>query len=267
MPLLRFLFAQALSWAIVLAAIRAGVPLAGFALAIAQGTGAALISHLLRAPRWWQYFHAGFSTLVWLSSHWAIAPGWFLAGFILLGLFYWTTFRTQVPLFLSNRATVAALAALLPPTPARVLDAGAGTGSALRPLAAARPDCSFVGIEAAPAPWLIGRLMAGARANLAWRRGDFWAEDWSPYDVVYVFLSPVPMARVWAKATQEMRPGSRLISNSFEIPGVTPQQRVPADAAGGRPLFVYAPGTRTRTPEKGRKNASLPATPATPSPG
>ena len=263
MPLLRFIFAQALSWAIVLAAIRAGVPLAGFALAIAQGAGAALISHLLRAPRWWQYFHAGFSVLVWLSSHWAIAPGWFLAAFIVLGLFYWTTFRTQVPLFLSNRATVTALAALLPPTPARVLDAGAGTGSALRPLAQTRPDCSFVGIEAAPAPWFIGRLMAGARANLTWRRGDFWAEDWSAYDVVYVFLSPVPMARVWAKATQEMRPGSRLISNSFEIPGLTPRQAVPANAAGGRPLFVYTPGADAETREKARKTASVSATPPT----
>ncbi|HSX69654.1 MAG TPA: class I SAM-dependent methyltransferase, partial [Pseudomonas sp.] len=42
------------------------------------------------------------------------------------------------------------------------------------------------------------------------------------YDVVYCFLSPAPMAELWTKARSEMRPGSLLISNSFEIPGVAP---------------------------------------------
>jgi hypothetical protein len=32
---------------------------------------------------------------------------------------------------------------------------------------------------------------------------------------VYAFLSPVPMAEVWRKASTELRPGALLVSNSF----------------------------------------------------
>ena len=262
MPLLRFLLVQLIAWALIFVALALGAPLAGSALALAQGLCAALIGFWIGAAAWWLIFHLAFVPLIWLSSQMTIAPGWFLAAFVVMALFYWTTFRTQVPLFLSNRNTVDALARLLPTRAARVLDAGAGTGSALRPLASERPDCQFVGVEAAPAPWLIGHLLAGKQHNLEWRRGDMWSLDWSDFDVVYVFLSPVPMARVWAKACAEMRPGSRLVSNSFEIPDVAPERVIPARAGGGRTLFVYAPAAAKTTADKHKKTASVPSTSA-----
>lgn len=49
---------------------------------------------------------------------------------------------------------------------------------------------------------------------------DFWDVDWQAFDVIYVFLSPLVMPAVWEKACASLRPGSMLISNSFEIPGV-----------------------------------------------
>ena len=259
MLLLRFLLAQTIAWALIFVALILGAPLAGLALAIAQGLCAALAAQRMGAAAWWLVFHLAFVPLIWLSSQLTIAPGWFLAAFVVMALFYWTTFRTQVPLFLSNRKTVDALARLLPTQAARVLDAGAGTGSALRPLANARPDCQFVGVEAAPAPWLIGRLLAGDQRNLDWRRGDMWSLNWSDFDVVYVFLSPVPMARVWKKACAEMRPGSRLVSNSFEVPGVTPERVIPARAGGGRTLFIYAPTGATTSDEQREETASIPS--------
>jgi hypothetical protein len=56
--------------------------------------------------------------------------------------------------------------------------------------------------------------------DIAW--GDFWRVDLKDYDVVYAYLSPAPMARLWNKAVREMRPGSVLVSNTFAVPGVTP---------------------------------------------
>lgn len=259
MPLLRFLLAQLIAWALIFATLTLGVPLAGFLLAITQGLCAALVAQRIGAAAWWLIIHLAFVPMIWLSSQVGIAPGWFLAAFVVLAMFYWTTFRTQVPLFLSNRKTVDALARLLPTQGARVLDAGAGTGSALRPLANARPDCQFVGVEAAPAPWLIGRLLAGEQHNLDWRRGDMWSIEWSDFDVVYVFLSPVPMHRVWKKACAEMRPGSRLVSNSFEVPGVAPERVIPACAGGGRTLFVYSPSATTTSDEQREETASIPS--------
>ncbi len=239
MPLLRFLLAQGAGWAIIFALLKLGLPLSGLPLALGQGLLAAVAARLLRSEQWWLAVHLLFTPLVWLASHWSISPLWYLAGFAVLSVFYWTSFRTRVPLFLSNRATIDALADLLPARSIQLLDAGAGTGSAVRPLAARRPESVFCGIEAAPGPWLIGHWLGRALPNLVWRRGDFWAHDWSVYDVVYVFLSPVPMPEVWAKAQREMAPGSLLISNSFAVPAVTPSQTITPERAGGRPLFVY----------------------------
>jgi hypothetical protein len=55
---------------------------------------------------------------------------------------------------------------------------------------------------------------------------SIWKADLSKFDVVYCFLSPVPMPGIWEKAKAEMKKGSLLISNTFEIPGVKPTQKI-----------------------------------------
>jgi SAM-dependent methyltransferase len=231
---------------IVAVALARGGVLAGgiWPLAMAQAAGAATVALALRSTRWWLPIHLGFVPLLVLAGRLGIAPGWYLLGFLLLLAVYWTSFRTQVPLYLSNRATVAAVAALLPADrPVRVLDLGSGTGSLLRPLAALRPDCTFHGIEAAPAPWLLSRALAGGRPNLHFRRGDFFAASWAGYDVIYAFLSPVPMAAVAAKAGRELRPGAMLISNSFPLPGRAPAEVVEVADRRRTRLYVYRFGS------------------------
>lgn len=195
-----------------------GLPL--LALACLQGVFAALAAALMRADRWWLPLHLVFlpgvvaaAGLGWPAWVWAVA-------FAVLASVYWTSFRTQVPLFLSNRKTVACLSAALPAGALRVLDIGSGTGSFVRAFARLRPDAQVHGIEAAPAPAAIATWLARRQGNVHLSRGDFFALDWADYDVVYAFLSPVPMAEVWAKACAEMRPGSVLVSNSFAVPEV-----------------------------------------------
>jgi hypothetical protein len=64
---------------------------------------------------------------------------------------------------------------------------------------------------------------------------------------VYAFLSPVPMAEVWRKASTELRPGALLVSNSFPVEGVEPEQvievddrAIPAFTATARPAGLPA---------------------------
>ena len=64
--------------------------------------------------------------------------------------------------------------------------------------------------------WL--RLRFGGAPNVHLRYGDFRSLDLAPYDVVYCFLSPVPMPALYEKARLEMTAGSLLISNSFAVP-------------------------------------------------
>lgn len=220
-PALKALLAQCGGVAGTMLLLRSGL-LTGLLPAVAaQALIATALAALLRSARWWLPIHLAFVPAA-LSLHAAaLPPGIYLAAFLAIALVYWSSFRTQVPLYLSNAATANAVAGLLPKD-ARVLDVGAGTGSLLRELARLRPDAALTGIEIAPAPWLLGRLRARAHEGLQWRRGDLFALSWADYDVVYAFLSPVPMARVWDKACAEMPADGLLLSNSFAVPGREP---------------------------------------------
>lgn len=218
-PALKALLSQVAGLAIAFALARAGLVAGLWPLVGVQALGATVAATALNSARWWLPIHLGFLPLVVGAHGLDLHPGVYLGAFMLLVLVYWTSFRTQVPLYLSNRDTARAVAELLPARPARLLDIGAGTGSLLRPLARARPDCHFTGVELAPATWLVGRLLAAGMANLDCQRGDLFARPWHDYDLVYAFLSPVPMAEVWQKAARELRPGSVLLSNSFPVPG------------------------------------------------
>jgi hypothetical protein len=92
----------------------------------------------------------------------ALAGGWLAALIGVFALIYWTTFRTQVPLFLSGRLVWDAVAALLPPAHSgrelRVIDLGSGLGGLLGHLGRQRPDGSYTGIEIAPLPAWLSRL-------------------------------------------------------------------------------------------------------------
>lgn len=209
-----------------------------------QGLCVAFVSHKLEAPRWWLAIHLGFAPLVVLASRLAIAPAWYLGGFVLLLLVFWRTDKSRVPLYLSNAATAQALAGLLPATPCHVIDLGCGNGRLLKALAQARPDCEFSGFEHAPLTWLWARLNSLDQPNCRVRLGDFWRQHLGLYEVVYAFLSPVPMARLWAKAGAEMRPGSLLVSNSFTVPGVEPETALEVADSRATRLYCYRPAGR-----------------------
>lgn len=216
------------------------------ATAIAIGAIALLLSRLTRQPWWWSVIHAGFAPLAWWISSMQIAPGWFLAAFLLLVLTYRGAVVGQIPLYFSNRSTAAALVALIPDKSAvRFIDIGAGVGSALLPLARARRNAQFVGLENAPATWLVGRLRTFRAGNCNIRLGNFWHEDLASYEIVYAFLSPAPMTRLWEKGRREMQEGSLFISNSFEVPGVSATKVVEVEDSRGTRLYCYRIGKET----------------------
>lgn len=242
MAALKALLAQTAAWLLLWSLLRAtglSAP-SPMVLAFGQGLLAAAASAALRAPGWWLPIHLLFSPLLVFAAELGLAPGWYLAGFVLLLLVYWSNVRHQVPLYLSNRATAHALAALLPAQPnLSVIDIGCGTGVVLRRLAQARPDCRFAGVETAPLPYLAARFNTREFANCAVRRLDLWDCPLGDFDVVYAFLSPVPMTRLWRKACSEMRPRSLLVSNSFPIAGVACERIVEVGDRRGTRLYLY----------------------------
>jgi hypothetical protein len=167
-------------------------------------------------------------------------PIWFLLTFCMLLLFYRGAINSRIPLYISNTATANTLATIAIQMPdLRFLDIGAGIASVLIPLAKARPDAHFTGIENAPATWLIGRLRTGGLTNCDWRWGDLWATDFRHHNVVYAFLSPAPMAALWEKIQREMPSGSVFISNSFAVPNIAPNKIIEVDDVRQTRLYCY----------------------------
>jgi SAM-dependent methyltransferase len=207
------------------------------AMAGLQGLGAALVSLLLRGPIWWLPIHLGFLPLAVLALGLGL-PSWlWLACFALLLLIFWRTDRSRVPLYLTNAEASAALAALLPVTPVSVIDLGCGDGGLLRRLASARPDCRFVGFEHAPLTCALAWLRCRGLVNVEIRWGDFWSHPLGDYGLVYAFLSPAPMPRLWTKASNEMKADALLVSNSFVVPEIQAASTV--EVADGRRTRFY----------------------------
>jgi hypothetical protein len=211
------------------------------AVAFAQGAVAALLSHRFRQDGWWLAIHLLFAPGLVRVLSFDIAPIWFLAAFLVLFLMYWSVFRSQVPLYLSSRRAWEAVAELLPTrTNYSMLDLGAGLGGMLAYLSLKYPQGRFHGMEIAPLPFAMAwlRRFAG-KGKFQISRGDFWAHNLAPYDVVYAYLSPVPMSRIWQKACAEMSPGSCFISNTFAVPGVEPLKIIELDDFHNSRLYVY----------------------------
>jgi len=187
-----------------------------------QGILAAGLGHFFGLAPWWAPVQLALLPAVALALTLRI-PAWiFLAVFLgLLGVF-WNSARGGVPLYLSNRKTKDVLAGLLPAEGGfRFADLGCGLGGPVLALSRARPEGHFTGIETAPLlfafAWLRRRVTGAPNADIQF--ADFRTLDLGSFDFVYCFLSPVPMPGLYDKALREMRPGSLLISNSFDVPG------------------------------------------------
>ena len=220
-----------------------GASVHGAVAASACGIVAMLLGYVAGLERWWLPIQLLFVPALWLMLTMSIHPAVYGSIFGLLLLVYWSTFRTRVPLYLSNAETWRAIEALLPATdaarPLRFIDLGCGLGGLLAHLAARRPCDRFVGVELAPLPALISavRLARHPNCSVQWR--SLWKVELAEFDVAFAFLSPVPMTALWQKALAEMRPGTLFISSSFGVPGQTPDRVIKVEDSRQTQLLVW----------------------------
>jgi hypothetical protein len=156
---------------------------------------------------------------------WLNIPSWaYLAAFFVLILVYWNSAGERVPLYLTNDRTREAITNLIPPDATTFADLGCGLGGVVLHVARRRPTMAVVGVESAPIPFVISwlRLKFARLANAEIRFQNFWSCNLAAFDMIYCFLSPVPMAELFRKAQDEMRPNSQFVSNSFPVPGIEP---------------------------------------------
>lgn len=205
--------------------VRRSVLVLGFPLSWWLVTGAGGVQVMLGWPAW-----------VWLMP------------LALLALLYPPGSWRDAPLFPTPTHALDGLADQVHlPLAGKVLDAGCGLGDGLLALERAWPEVQVHGVERS---WPL-RLACGWRCRTAHvRQGDMWREDWSPYELVYLFQRPESMSRAWEKAHREMRPGTWLVSLEFAVPDRPPtlQHACP----DGRTLWLYQKAEEAAHPPSSR---------------
>lgn len=201
---------------------------------------AVLCTIVLRLSWWWWIAAAACPVLVVGGFHWSL-PWWLWASaFGACLLIFGGGLASRVPLYLSQREVVEELARLLPATPGiAACDLGAGLGGPVLGLARRRPDARVVGVEASPLPWLIARWRCRRQANARIVFGDLFRHPLHGYALVYAFLSPAPMAALWAKVRRELAPGSLFVSNTFPVPEAEPEAVIPLPGRADARLYLY----------------------------
>ncbi|MDO8988954.1 MAG: class I SAM-dependent methyltransferase [Sideroxyarcus sp.] len=223
-------------------AARAGHALSLLSFAFLCGAIAALLSHLLKMDTWWLPIQFVFVPALVATLSLSLSPTVFLVAFLIMLAVYWSTFRTQVPLYLSSNKVWQALETRLPAgQPFAFVDLGSGIGGVLTHLAQTHPLGRYHGVESAPLPFLWSwlRIKFGRHAQCTVRWGSLWDCDLSQYDVVFAYLSPVPMEALWNKARQEMRPGTLFISNTFAVPEHPPQESIAVEDLHNSTLYLW----------------------------
>lgn len=219
----------------------AAVDPAAWQLVAGQGALAAMLSALARQPAWWPPLHLAFLPAVSLA-HSTDVPAWvYLTAFLTLALFFWSTFRTRVPLYLSGRVAWQALVPLLPRTEQfSFIDVGSGLGGVPLYLESRFRQARFFGTEIAPAPWLISRVRGWLRrSRVRFMRRDYARLDLSNFDYVFAFLSPAAMPALWRQAEAQMKPGAVFMSLSFDVPGRAPDREIALAPGARHRLFVW----------------------------
>ena len=143
--------------------------------------------------------------------------------------------------------TVAAALRLAGVSPSDIVyDLGSGDGRVV--IAAARDfGARGIGIE------IDGVLVARASANAAkagvqnlvrFRHQDLFLSDIRDATVIFAFLLPKLNARLLPKLLKDLRPGSRVISYQFTIPGWIPERTEPD--SHGVPLYLWRVPVRSQ---------------------
>jgi SAM-dependent methyltransferase len=199
---------------------------------------AAIAAFLFGFDWWWVPIQFFFPLSAYFLAQLAISPYVYFFILLVFSALFWSTYRTQVPYYPSRAQLLEPILSTIQGYQnLRFADVGSGMGGLLIKLASRRADANFLGIEIAPLPWLVSVIRGYTQKSRAkFQFGDFYALDFSHFDVVFCYLSPAAMPSVWQKAQLEMRPGSLFLSYEFIVPSVEPDFSIQIEIDG---MYLY----------------------------
>jgi len=120
-----------------------------------------------------------------------------------------------------------------------LVDLGCGDGRVLR-AAQRRYGVRASGFEVNALAYCVARILSFPMKGIQIRCKNFWSEDLRDADVVFCYLYPDVMKRLAVKLEKELRPGARIVSCNFSVPGWSPLVVIrPEPACHNDPIYVY----------------------------
>lgn len=120
-----------------------------------------------------------------------------------------------------------------------LIDIGCGDGRVLRE-ATRRYGVRALGFEVNPLAYLLARIRTVTLEGVKVKMHNFWTVNIGAADVVFCYLFPDVMERLARKLEVELRPGTRVISCNFSLPGWQHSQVLyPESNLHGDPIYLY----------------------------
>ncbi len=114
-------------------------------------------------------------------------------------------------------------------------DLGCGDGKLV--FAAAGAGARAVGFEISLLPYLIAKTRSFFVENTEVRFKNFWKQNLSDADVIYIFLTPKVNPKAKLKFEQELKPGTRVVAYTWPVIGWT---AIKEDFTSGQPpMYLY----------------------------
>lgn len=136
---------------------------------------------------------------------WALVPAWY-----------------GLPPVAASRERIRRALELANPQPGETLyDLGSGHGRVLV-VAAKEFGLNAVGIEAGPVQCVVGWVNArwnGVGSKVRIEAGNFFKSNLREADIVFAYLTSDYGVRLGKKLGEELKPGARVVTISFDLPG------------------------------------------------
>ncbi|MFC1600350.1 50S ribosomal protein L11 methyltransferase [Patescibacteria group bacterium] len=119
------------------------------------------------------------------------------------------------------------------------LDLGCGDGRMLIE-AEKQNNVNVEGYEIAPMIYLMAmlrKLVNKSKAKIHFK--NFFKEDLNHGDVIFCYLMPHELVKLAKKIKKECNKGTRIISNTFKIKGLTPVKIIPKDEQNKIPTLYF----------------------------
>ncbi len=148
---------------------------------------------------------------------------------------------TQGALFTSTASVrIEAFLDAVPMNPNEVLvDLGCGDGRVLR-ASRRRYGVRALGFEVNALAYCMARVLSLGTRGIQVKWKNFWSQNLRDADIVFCYLFPDVMKRLGIKLEEELRPGARVVSCNFSVPGWDPFEVVcPGSTSHGDPIYIY----------------------------